>query len=100
MRLVVSTLNTRGVPVTGSRLASRLRVIGAVLDAGGADVVCLQEVLTYGHLGMLARRMPSFGHVSYRRSVAGLAGGLVTFSRPPVTGTRYWGFGIPPDAPG
>jgi endonuclease/exonuclease/phosphatase family metal-dependent hydrolase len=44
--------------------------------------------------------MRSFGHVSYRRSAAGPAGGLVTFSRLPVAGTRYRGFGVPPDAPG
>ena len=61
---------------------------------------CFQEVLSYWHLRLLARRMPSFRHVSYRPSLAGPAGGLVMFSRLPVSGTAYRGFGIPPQAPG
>jgi sphingomyelin phosphodiesterase 2 len=98
--LTVVTFNTRGVPLTGSRLAARYAVIGARLDAGEADVVCLQEVLTWWHLRLLARRMRSFPHVSYRPSLAGPAGGLVTFSRLPVSGTAYRGFGVPPQARG
>jgi sphingomyelin phosphodiesterase 2 len=99
-RLSIASFNTRGVPVFGSRLAERYTVIGAEFEAGPAEVVCFQEVLTYGHLRLLARRMPSFGHVSYRRSVAGPAGGLVTFSRLPVAGSVYRGFGSPPRTPG
>jgi sphingomyelin phosphodiesterase 2 len=99
-QLTVASFNTRGVPVVGSRLAGRYAVIGTELDAGEADVVCLQEVFTYWHLRLLARRMRSFRHVRYRPSPAGPAGGLVTFSRLPVSGTVYRGFGIPPQAPG
>jgi sphingomyelin phosphodiesterase 2 len=99
-RLSVASLNTRGVPLRGSRLASRYAVIGAEFEDGQADVVCFQEVLTYWHLRLLARRMPSFRYVSYRRSAIGPAGGLVTFSRLPVSGQDYQGFGTPPDVPG
>jgi sphingomyelin phosphodiesterase 2 len=99
-RLSIASFNTRGVPVFGSRLAERYTVIGAEFEAGPAEVVCFQEVLTYGHLRLLARRMPSFGHVSYRPSAAGPAGGLVTFSRLPVSGSVYRGFGTPPRTPG
>jgi endonuclease/exonuclease/phosphatase family metal-dependent hydrolase len=99
-RVTVISLNTRGVPVIGSRLAQRYSVIGAALDAGDTDIACLQEVLTWWHLMLLARRMRSFRHVSFRPSPVGPAGGLVTFSRLPVVGTAYRGFGIPPRAPG
>jgi endonuclease/exonuclease/phosphatase (EEP) superfamily protein YafD len=99
-RLVVASLNTRGIPVPGSRLAARYAVIGAGFEASDADVVCVQEVFSYWHLRMLARRMPSFRHVSYRRSAAGPAGGLVTFSRGPAASARYAGFGVPPRAAG
>jgi sphingomyelin phosphodiesterase 2 len=99
-QVTVASFNTRGVPVLGSGLAGRYAVIGAELDAGDADVACFQEVLSYWHLRLLARRMPSFRHVSYRPSLAGPAGGLVMFSRLPVSGTAYRGFGIPPQAPG
>src|SRR5215471_9657663 len=95
-QVTVVSLNTRGVPVAGTQLARRYAVIGAELEAGDADVACLQEVCTWWHLRLLARRMGSFGHVSCRSSAAGPAGGLVTLSRRPVSGTSYRGFGVPP----
>ena len=97
--MTVVSLNTWGIPVTGTHLAGRYAVIGAKLEAGDADVVCFQEVLTWWHLRLLARPMRSFRHVSYRPSPAGPAGGLVTFSRRPVSATSYHGLGIPPRSP-
>jgi sphingomyelin phosphodiesterase 2 len=75
-------------------------VIGAGFDAGDADVVSCQEVLTYWHLRLLVRRMRSFRRVSYWPGPFGPAGGLVTFSRRPVSGTAFRRFGRPPRAPG
>jgi sphingomyelin phosphodiesterase 2 len=98
--VTVVSFNTRGVPLKGSGLARRYAAIGAGLEAGDAAVACLQEVLTYWHLGLLARRMRSFRHVSYRPSAAGPAGGLVTFSRLPATRTNYRRFGRPPKTDG
>jgi len=99
-RVRVATLNTWGVAIRASQLASRYSVIGAEFEAGHADVVCFQEVFSYWHLWLLARRMRSFRHVSYRLAALGPAGGLVTFSRLPVSGRDYQGFGTPPEAPG
>jgi endonuclease/exonuclease/phosphatase family metal-dependent hydrolase len=99
-QVTVASVNTRGVPVLTSGLAGRYTAIGAAFEAGDADVACFQEVLSYWHLRLLARRMPSFRHVTYRPSLAGPAGGLVTFSRRPVAGTAYRGFRIPPQTPG
>lgn len=97
--LTVATLNTRGVPVTGSQLAARYRAIGEALEASDADVIAFQEVFTYWHLRLLARRMRSFRYVACRPSAAGPAGGLVTFSRLPVSARAYRGFGFPAKAP-
>ena len=58
--------HTRGIPLTGSQLAKRYAAIGAGFDAGDADVVCCQEVLTYWHLRLLVRQMRSFRRVSQR----------------------------------
>ena len=58
--VTIATLNTRGIPLTGSQLAERYGAIGAGFDAGDADVVCCQDVLTYWHLRLLVRRMRSF----------------------------------------
>jgi len=99
-RVAVVSLNTRGIRLIGSSLAERYAAIGAVLDAGDADVVCLQEVLTWWHVWLLSRSMRSFRQVSLRPSPLGPAGGLVTFSRLPLSGAAYRGFGVAPDSPG
>ena len=99
--LTVASLNTLGVPRPGgARLTRRYAAIGAGFSAGDVDVVCFQEVLTWWHLRLLVRAMPSFGQVSYRPYPQGPAGGLVTFSRLPVSGTAYQAFGRPPRAAG
>ncbi len=98
--VTIASLNTRGIPLTGSQLAGRYAAIGAGFDAGDADVVCCQEVFTYWHLRLLVRRMRSFRRVSWRPGPFGPYGGLVTFSRRPVSGTAFRRFGRPPRAPG
>ena len=60
---------------------------------GMLNVVCCQEVLTYWHLRLLVRGMRSFRRVSYRPGPFGPKGGLVTFSRRPVSGTAFRRFG-------
>jgi hypothetical protein len=69
--------------------------VGTTCVAG----VCCQEVLTYWHLRLLVRRMRSFRQVSYWRAPAGPAGGLVTFSRRPVSGTAFRRFPRTPGVP-
>jgi endonuclease/exonuclease/phosphatase family metal-dependent hydrolase len=96
-RLTIASLNTRGIPVVGSRLAERYGAIGAAFEAADVDVVNFQEVLTYYHLRQLTRHMPSFPHLSYRPSAVGPAGGLATLSRMPVTSSYYERF--PPAPP-
>jgi hypothetical protein len=98
--VTIVSLNTRGIPLTGSQLAERYGAIGAGFDGGDADVICCQEVLTYWHLRLLVRGMRSFRRVSYRPGPFGPYGGLVTFSRRPVSGTAFRRFGRPPRAPG
>jgi endonuclease/exonuclease/phosphatase family metal-dependent hydrolase len=94
--LTIASLNTRGIPVVGSQLAARYGAIAGAFEAAAVDVVSFQEVLTYYHLRLLTRRMPSFRYVSYRPSVVGPAGGLATLSRIPVAGSEYERFPIPP----
>jgi sphingomyelin phosphodiesterase 2 len=98
--LSIVSFNTRGIPVRSSGLATRYSLIAANLEGGDTDIACFQEVFSYWHLRLLARRMPSFRYVSYRPSPAGPAGGLATLSRLPLSGTLYRGFGIPPRVPG
>jgi sphingomyelin phosphodiesterase 2 len=98
-QVTVATLNTLGIHVVKSRLPTRYKLIADAFEAGDADVVCVQEVATYWHLRLLARRMPSFAHVGYRRARLGPAGALVTFSRLPVAAVEYHRIGPPPGSP-
>lgn len=98
--LTVASLNTRGIPILGSRLSNRYAAIGAVFEASDVDVVSFQEVATYFHLWQLVRAMPSYRSVSYRRTVAGPAGGLLTLSRADVSGTHYRRFPVSADLDG
>lgn len=91
--VTVASLNIGGIPLTGSRLAARCQAIGAFFDASDADVVCFQEVHTYAHLRLLVRQMRSFPHVSFRRTLPGPAGDVVTFSRLPMTSMTFCRFG-------
>jgi endonuclease/exonuclease/phosphatase family metal-dependent hydrolase len=85
---VVASLNTRGMPIRGSHLKARYAEIAAAFEASPVQVVNFQEVLTYYHLRRLAIGLPSF-RAAYRPSIAGPAGGVVTFSRLPMESVRY-----------
>jgi endonuclease/exonuclease/phosphatase family metal-dependent hydrolase len=91
----IATLNTRGTPVRGSQLADRYRAIGAFFDSSAVEVVNFQEVHTYYHLRLLRTAMPSYG-VSFRPSLVGPAGGVVTFVRQPVERRDYHRLPIDP----
>jgi endonuclease/exonuclease/phosphatase family metal-dependent hydrolase len=88
----VGSLNTWG---PGARVVERYVAIAEGFEAAGVEVVNVQEVHTYFHLGLLTRHMSSYRYVSYRRSVVGPAGGLVTLSRIPFSATKYERFPMP-----
>jgi endonuclease/exonuclease/phosphatase family metal-dependent hydrolase len=76
------------MPIRGSQLKTRYAAIAVAFEASSVQVVNFQEVLTYYHLRRLAVGLPSF-RAAYRPSIAGPAGGVVTFSRLPVESVRY-----------
>src|SRR5215475_9377787 len=96
--ITVASLNTRGTALAS--LTERYRAIARWFEASSVDVVGFQEILTYYHLNQLTRRMPSFRYVSYRPSLAGPAGGVVSLSRLPVADRRYHRFPPPAAIPG
>jgi endonuclease/exonuclease/phosphatase family metal-dependent hydrolase len=98
--VTVASLNTRGIAPAGSFLRERYRAIAQEFEESTVDVVGFQEVVTYHHLNLLTRHLPSFRHVGYRRSLAGPAGGVVVVSRLPVTGRQYHRFPLASDSPG
>jgi endonuclease/exonuclease/phosphatase (EEP) superfamily protein YafD len=91
LALTVATLNTMGISAVRSGLRQRYAAIGGTFEGSAVDVVLCQEVFTYYHLCCLKRYMPSYA-ACYRPSLAGPAGGLVTFSKVPCAATVYSGF--------
>ncbi|MBL7489635.1 endonuclease/exonuclease/phosphatase family protein [Frankia sp. AgB1.9] len=98
--LSLATLNTRGVPLTGTRRTERFAAIGVELESSAVEVVGLQEVYTYHHLKLLKTHLPAFPHVAFARTPVGPAGGVATFSRVPFTEKRFERFGRPREASG
>ncbi|QNE18078.1 endonuclease/exonuclease/phosphatase [Kribbella qitaiheensis] len=94
-QLTVASLNTRGMPVFGSRLAERYQAIGQFFEASDVDVVNFQEVLTYYHLRHLRMHLPSFRYAVQQPSAVGPAGGLVTMSRRRIDEKIYQRFPLP-----
>jgi endonuclease/exonuclease/phosphatase family metal-dependent hydrolase len=93
MRLTVATLNVCGLPSPLRPLRERAPRFCEHFEDAGYDVVNLQEVWTRGQLRVIRAHLPSYRYVSLRRGIGGQpAGGLVTFSRRPVAGTRYTSF--------
>ncbi|MGL5859196.1 MAG: endonuclease/exonuclease/phosphatase family protein [Angustibacter sp.] len=89
------TLNVRGMPLWRNELPGRLTAIARYFEASSVAAVAFQEVHTYGHLFQLTRHMPSFAVASYRPSVLGPAGGLLTMTRTEVQATAYRRFAAP-----
>lgn len=83
-QLRLLTLNT----LFKGDVAARLRVLGPVLEAGGYDIVCLQELMYRRYLRLLRRVAPSYRYCA----VAGaevVKGGLVILSRLPIGPNRF-----------
>src|SRR4051794_14676529 len=83
----VATLNVGGVHRDLAPLAVRAPAFGGWFAEHDVDVINFQEVWTPRRLGVLRAALPTYPFPAWRRGVAGQpAGGLVTFSRWPVTG--------------
>jgi endonuclease/exonuclease/phosphatase family metal-dependent hydrolase len=61
----------------------RLRVLGRLLERGGHDVVCLQEVMWRRNASLIRELAPGLRHHAYSGSLL-LKGGLVVLSRWPI----------------
>ncbi|UWP79549.1 endonuclease/exonuclease/phosphatase family protein [Dactylosporangium fulvum] len=66
----------------------RLRALAELLEQGGHDVVCLQEVMYRANVRLLQRLVPTLPHRVSSGAVL-LEGGLVILSRWPVTRSRF-----------
>ena len=84
---MVLTFNTLFRPAA----RRRLRAIAPHIDASGADLVCLQEVVYRANASLLARALTSYEPPVARRFGIWCVGGLVTLSRTPV---QHWSYEV------
>lgn len=97
-KLSIVTYNTFGVPFFAPNLAYRYKNIARLLDEGPYDVVCLQEVFSYYNLSLLKKGMPNFPYLLYQKNPFGPRGGLVIFSKHPLSKKAFSRFSFPKNA--
>ena len=71
---------------------ARIGALAGIVERGGHDVVCLQEVISPFILTRLRRGTPSYPHLARARAFPLVRGGLVTLSRHPVERRHFLTF--------
>ncbi len=75
-----------------NKVRKRFRIIADFFENDDADVIALQEVFTYPHLFLLKKLLPQYPYVIYQKFIYGPRGGLVLFSKIPLTRYSYIDF--------
>lgn len=70
----------------------RFSAIAEIIAHLNTDVLLLQEVHDYPHLLFLKKLLPMYPHIAYRHMLYGPRGGLVIFSKLPLTSIHYYDF--------
>ncbi len=89
MRLSCLCFNLLGAPFIAPRTSLRFKKIAEIIESSQVNIVCLQEVMTYYHLFLLKRHLPSYTNVLYKKFFYGPKGGLVIFSKIPLEKVAY-----------
>lgn len=94
-QLSVLTFNTLGTPFFAPEITKRYKRMAKLIDENNFDVVCLQEIFTYYHLLLFKKIMKRFSCVCYQKSIFGPRGGLVIFSKYPLSHREYVAYSFP-----
>lgn len=81
------TFNCFGTPTP--RTQRRLLTLADALNAGTADIVCLQEVQAHGYRRLLVRACRTFPFAAAERFIHAPKGGLLTLARLPIARFDY-----------
>jgi endonuclease/exonuclease/phosphatase family metal-dependent hydrolase len=98
MRLSLLSFNTLGTPVFAPYITRRYRKIAQLVTEGDYDIVCLQEVFTYYHFFLFQKALKKFPYAIYQKNTFGPKGGLVIFSKIPLTDPKFHSFSYPDKA--
>lgn len=97
-KLTISTLNIYGMSLNIPDLLNRYQAIAEILDNSKIDIINFQEVFSHLHLKILCKRLDNYPFCIYKKSFLGPKGGLVIFSKLPLTNigfTRFPSDGLP-----
>ncbi len=83
------TFNCLGTPLLPNTPA-RLRTIARELNDPALDVICLQEVQFSAYVPLLHQNLPQFPFAAFEPFVYAPKGGLITFSRRPITRKQFF----------
>jgi endonuclease/exonuclease/phosphatase (EEP) superfamily protein YafD len=87
-RVTLLTLNTLGVPFVRDTRA-RMRAVAREVDAGIADLLCLQEIQLQSYVALLDQGLSRFAHAAFEPFLYSPKGGLLTFSRWPIHESEF-----------
>lgn len=77
--------------ISSLRPIKRQQIIAQTLLKEDADIITLQEIHTYYVLNLYKKKL-NYPHVAYKKYIYGPRGGLVTFSKFPVSDIGYLNF--------
>lgn len=89
------TYNTLGVPFLAPDTKHRSKIIAAELERSTFDVVFFQEIFTHHRVSLFKKWLPSYPYCVFKKSFVGPLGGLVIFSKLPITFDSYSKYPIP-----
>lgn len=94
-KLSLLTFNTLGTPLFAPDITKRYKAIGRLINERDYDIVCLQEIFSYYHLFIFRKTLTAFPYVSYKKNALGPRGGVVIFSKLPLSKSEFYTYNIP-----
>jgi exonuclease III len=97
-KLSLLTFNTLGVPFFAPDITKRYKKIAQLINDSDYDIVCLQELFSYYHLFLFKKNLKNFPYIAYQKNPLGPRGGLVIFSKLPLSKPNFHTYSIPKNA--
>ena len=97
-QLSIVTFNTFGVPFFAPDMTKRYKYIAQEINRGPYDIVCLQEIFSYYNFYLIKKKLTHFPYVAYQKNILGPRGGLVIFSKYPLTEQSFFTYAFPKGA--
>jgi endonuclease/exonuclease/phosphatase family metal-dependent hydrolase len=97
-KLSLLTFNTLGTPLFAPYITKRYRKTAQLINESDADIVFLQEIFTYYHFYLFQKKLTKFPYAIYQKNFYGPLGGLVIFSKIPLTDPAFKTFSFPKKA--